>query len=446
MDQLSSHRWTCALLGSLVLLTAVCSTGIAVVAWLQLRPGRGRTTTVDRIAYVGAAGNIYTIDRQGGNRLALTDDAQIPTGSEGRLYRFPTWSPDSRWIAFVGIQASEGRPQTNTLYSAPAAGGEFLRLFSSQESAPFYLYWSPDARRLAFLASEDGGLSLRLASLDGQTQLLDTGAPFYFTWSPDSETLITHVGGALPAGRIGRLTIGANQSEILLERPALFLAPAWSPTDDAVLFAAELDEAGPALYLADGRGEPQRPLIRYDGAVSFLWSPQGDRVAYIVTSQPLPSGLGQFAFGRIQVMDRAGGTPGTVSTEDAVALFWAPDGRKIAYLTIPTPERPQRQGGLTPASTALQTRGFRLQWRVVDLRNDEDRALATFVPAPGFLSLIPFFDQYAQSLTLWSPDSTALAYSARGADGADGIWVVDVDGRTPPQRITNGDSPVWSWK
>lgn len=445
MDKLSSRGWACAVVGGLVLLTLVCSAGIAVVAWLQLRPDLGQATTVDRIAYVGADGNIYAVDRNGGNRLALTEDAEEPTRSSVRLYRFPTWSPDSQWVAFVGIEASTDQPQTNTLYSAPATGGELTRLFSSQESGPFYLYWSPDSRRVAFLADEDGDLSLRLASLDGETQLLDTGAPFYFTWGPDSETLITHVGGAMPAGRIGRLEIDVNRPEVLLETPALFLAPAWSPTDNAVLFAAELDENGPALYLANERGEPRGTLVQYSGAISFVWSPQGDRVAFIVTNQRRPAGLGQFAFGQIQVIDRGGGASRRVSNENALAFFWAPDGRKIAYLTILTDE-PQFQGRLTPASTALQEDELRLQWHVADLRSGESRTLATFVPTPGFFSLIPFFDQYAQSLTLWSPDSTVLVYSAQSVDDRPEIRVIATDGQTPPQRIADGDLPVWSWK
>ncbi len=445
MDWLSSHRWTCVVTLGLVGLALVCTAGLAGVVWFQLRSPNGRVVAVDRIAYVGPDGNIYVIDRDGGNRVAVTADAEIPTQSGGRLYRFPTWSPDNRWIAFVGIEIGPRSISTNTLYAASVAGGELKPLFSSQESGPFYLYWSPDARQVAFLASEDGGLSLRLAGLDGQTRLLDTGAPFYFTWSPTGQALITHVGGSQPLGRIGRLDITADQPEVLLDRPAVFLSPAWSPTGDAVLFAAELGEEGPALYLADEHGQPQRVLVQYQGAISFAWSPQGDRVAFVETNQPRPAGLGQFAWGSVRVIDRAGGEPRAISTDNALAFFWAPDGRAIAYLTILTGKQ-LPQGDLMPASSVLQQEGLRLQWHVVTLSTEEDRALAKFVPAPGFLSLLPFFDQYAQSLRLWSPDSAALVYSARDAGGRSGVWVIAADGQTPPQRIADGDLPVWSWK
>jgi TolB protein len=446
MGKLLRHRWTCAVAGGLLILVLVCSAGIAAVAWYQLRPDFNRAPPIDRIAHVGMDGNIYIIDRHGKNRLALTQDAETLTQSSGRLYRFPTWSPDSQLIAFVSVEFSRGQGQTNTLYAASTDSGKLTPLFSSQESGPFYLYWSPNSSRVAFLASESDGLSLRLAGMDGQTRLLDTGSPFYFTWGPDSDTLITHVGGAVPFGRIGRLKIDADQSETLVETPALFLAPAWSPTKDEVLFAANLDEEGPALYLVDSRSDSRRVLVRYDGAISFVWSPQGDRLAYIITNRPRPSGLGQFAFGPIQVLQPGSDKPQTVSTEDALAFFWSPDGQKIAYLSVATRDS-DLEGRLIPSGTRLQQdRQFRLRWHVADLRSSTDRALPAFVPAGGFLSLIPFFDQYAQSLTLWSPDSTAIVYSARNSDGSSDIWIVATDGQSPAQRIVDGDLPVWSWR
>jgi Tol biopolymer transport system component len=233
----------------------------------------------------------------------------------------------------------------------------------------------------------------------------------------------------------------------LTESPGLFLAPAWSSNGKDVLFAAELDDEGPALYLANEFGEAQRLLVRYEGAISFLWSPKGDQVAYIETNRPRPSGLGQFAYGPIRLLDREGNAIGTVSTEDALALFWSPDSHKIAYLTIAVGEdEDQLQGRLVPTGTTLQQDALRLRWRVIDLRSGMDTTLSTFTPAAGFFSLLPFFDQYAQSLTLWSPDSDALVYSMLTAGGVAEVWIVAIDGKSVPQRIAEGDLPVWSWQ
>ncbi len=83
--------------------------------------------------------------------------------------------------------------------------------------APFYIFWSPDSSRLAYLSNWLNGslpsMALRLAelpqALDGSenlvTSTLAQGQPLYFSWSPDGERLLTHTGeervGISGAGR-----------------------------------------------------------------------------------------------------------------------------------------------------------------------------------------------------------------------------------------------------
>ena len=65
------------------------------------------------------------------------------------------------------------------------------------------------------------------------------------------------------------------------------------------------------------------------------------------------------------------------------------------------------------------------------------------MPAPGLLrDLVPFFDQYAQSMTLWSPDGSAFAFPGV-VDGEDGIWVQELAG-ADPRRIAGGSWVAWS--
>lgn len=434
----------------LLVVTVACSIGVGLLVWAQLGSRVPGTTALDRIAYVGADDNIYTIDRSGENRLAITDDAGTTVPATGRLYRFPTWSPDNGWLAFVALEVEPGQPPENVLYAAPSAGGALRRLFTSPESEPFYLHWAPDGRQIAFLANERDGLSLRLAGLDRAASLLDTGSPFYLSWGPDSDWLLTHVGGSQSGSRIARLHVEEAQHDMLSEVPSAFQAPAWAPDGRQILFASRSATGDPTLYLADPLGEDRRPLVEYTGAISFGWSPQSDRVAYIVSDQPRPAELAQFAYGPIRVLAPDDGVPEVIAENNALAFFWSPDGRQIAYLTyeIGGPDLEGRQrGSLTTArlSTRQQQQSFRLRWHVVDLETGDDRSLTAFRPAPGFLSVVPFFDQYAQSLSVWSPDSVALAYSVSGGDAPPSVWVVAVDGRAPAQRLADGDFPAWSW-
>ena len=55
------------------------------------------------IAYVGKDGNVYTTDRDGKRRTAITQDASLSSsaGQVGRIYQYPTWAPDGQHLAFV---------------------------------------------------------------------------------------------------------------------------------------------------------------------------------------------------------------------------------------------------------------------------------------------------------------------------------------------------------
>jgi len=72
--------------------------------------------------------------------------------------------------------------------------------------------------------------------------------------------------------------------------------------------------------------------------------------------------------------------------------------------------------------------------------------VATFTPSDRFLDVIPYFDQYNQSLTIWSPDSTNLVISAYRSDGVPCVWVVNASGHLTPRFIDTGWMGFWSWK
>jgi len=81
-----------------------------------------------------------------------------------------------------------------------------------------------------------------------------------------------------------------------------------------------------------------------------------------------------------------------------------------------------------------------LAWRVW-----EDGAVseyASFTPDPQwFARFVPFFDQYAQSMTLWSPEGDAFAFP--GAIGGEtGVWVQYLD-QEVPVRVSSGSWVAW---
>jgi hypothetical protein len=111
-----------------------------------------------------------------------------------------------------------------------------------------------------------------------------------------------------------------------------------------------------------------------------------------------------------------------VVSSPSIGLFWSPDGESLLVLR-PNSSRP---GELTA-----------LIWR--DGGTTEMSAIA---PHPAFVEeVLQFFDQYGQSLQLWSPDSSAFAL-AGAIDGEPGIWVHTIAGGDP---VEVGDGSWVSW-
>ncbi len=404
------------------------------------------------IAYVGTDGNIYTIDQGGGNQNALTDDA-ITEGDELLAYLFPTWAPDGRRVAFVGYKGSSGTGISEaSVYVANGDGSDRVQAFTSPHNRPVYLYWSPSGEHLGFLATTPGGENLELDVVPaggGEPLTLDAGQPLYWSWAPDGQSMLVHVGGSkdlrpdarLARLRLGDLTKGAVIEESMDNRPALFQAPEISPDGMQTLFAAEADDGTPSLMLADASGQVERVIDTFAGTVAFAWSPDGEYIAYINSES---ARLG--ALGKLSIVDSRGEKSTiAVENEPVLAFFWAPDGNQLAYfvpsVVQPTAEPTQASGGQGESGAVI-----RLSLFVADVDTGDSRPVATFVPTNEFLNVLPYFDQYHRSTTLWSPDSRNLVLSAYRGDGTPGIWVAAASGNLEPRFLIEGVTGFWSTK
>jgi hypothetical protein len=109
---------------------------------------------------------------------------------------------------------------------------------------------------------------------------------------------------------------------------------------------------------------------------------------------------------------------------------------------------PHRVPPPTPEGGGEATGDEQIIWHlgILDARSGAVRDIASFTPSERFLQLLPYFDQYHHSATIWSPDSQNLVISAYGPEGLPGIFVVPASGNLDPRFIVDGQVGFWSWE
>ena len=413
-----------------------------------------RGTGVNRIAYVGSDGNIFTIKPDGtdSRRLTITD---LRVGSGGHIlaqrlenqvfYTWPTWSPDSTKLAASRVMVDQSSA-SYSLEVVDASTGEATRIYDNQPNTtsiargtPHYMYWSPDSKHLAFIASTPQGLVVFVdtpADDRDVTPLMDQG-PLYFSWSSDSGSVLIHRGfelflaylkgqGPQPPQALGSVSPG-------------FRAPGLSPDGSRMVYALE-EDTGDVLYVANtqppGSSQPgladARPILDIGPSSAFIWSPTRDEVAVADTTE-----RGVPSYDRLTIVSSDGATQATLVNEPMLAFFWSPDGEKIAYVAYD-----------------LELRSF--TWKYVNRSGGPPTELAEFQPSSDYLTLILFFDQYAYSHSVWSPDGSQLVFSGTigsssfgrngGTPDTDKVYVLDLEEGSAPREIASSRIAVWSWK
>jgi TolB protein len=392
------------------------------------------------IAYLGLDGNIYVTDQAASENTQLTKDGSPPNESSSSVvvYQSPTWALDGNQLGFVRIEQNESLLNSK-VFVADIDAGTVKSVYSSESEHPFYLYWSPDDLNLGFLSSSAMGQTMLLQSVSvegGERRVLDTGSPFYWSWAPDGKTMIVHRGAGDPTlgSRLSFLRMDNEVNEYGMEEiPASFQAPAWSPDGNYILLAHQTDDAR-EIILADSTGAFIEAVDTFDLNTAFAWAFDSEQYAYISGTEPMETGT----LGNLYVRDVASSEE-IVIEDKVIAFFWSPNGKKLAYF-VPYVMRPETEGEENTSTTLL------LQLNILDIGTGESQELFTFQPTEQFVSIVPYFDQYHQSTTIWSPDSNNLVLSFIDPEGKPGIAVVAASGQLEPRYIADGLFAVWSWQ
>lgn len=187
----------------------------------------------------------------------------------------PRWSADGRSLAFLSDRAEEGKAQ---VYRLPLEGGE-AKAVTTWKGGVERFSWSPDARRISFVATDEGWA-------EAQTQREESGD------DPDvwGENLGFH--------RLHLLTLDGATITALTPADRHVTAEAWAPSgrEIAVAFAVRPDldapaEAGVDLvrFPLDG-GSPRFVCHVPLGLGNLLWTEDGRALLFTTwEAQKIPS-------------------------------------------------------------------------------------------------------------------------------------------------------------
>jgi TolB protein len=234
---------------------------------VKLLTGRDGIAT-SRIAFV-AGDSINMMDYDGFNQRRFASD--------GPILRFPQFSPDGRYIAYVSYKTGVPNIVVRSSDGALVGGTAFNSTTSSPSISP--------GGQLAFSSaiSGDGSMEIYVSNLDGSN-------PRRLTRTPKSVNI----------------------------------SPRWNPrTGREIAFIS--DRGGsPQVYVMDASGANQRRLVARGGhADSPSWSPDGRYLAFTY------GGAGSF---QVFIADVASGQLLQLTSQGRnESPAWSPDGRHLAF-------------------------------------------------------------------------------------------------------------------
>jgi hypothetical protein len=367
-----------------------------------------------RLLVLGVDDEIVTIRPDGTDRRTLAEPAEDVERAQ------PTWSPDSRRVAWTERRGAE----ETFLLVADLDEGTLSEWPSPLHAV--YIAWSPDGEHLALTGSRDGtgDLLLAIAGSDGDIKVVDQGAPVYFDWAPNGRELLTRI-----SGRFEYLAIDGSGRETV---PATGEFRLGAHVADSVMLGSGRD-VGEALVLANREGEIKRELVRYAAPMAFVADKTGSRVAVMSRGSPESQALSRLEDSDLPIIDAerlvvvttSNGDLEEVSPSRNISWFWSPDGRELLYSTVAPVDGTER-----------------LQWHTWD--GEVTTSYAPFSPTGLFArDYLAYFDQFARSISLWAPDGSAFAYAGGTSLDNAGIWVQEV-AEAEPELIGPGQVAVWS--
>jgi Tol biopolymer transport system component len=322
----------------------------------------------------------YVSDRSGLQALWIMDASglhqrQLSYGSE--MVACPSWSPDSSKIAFWALDGQSSdfrvvRLSDNFTLSVPASGPGAIQGAAA---------WSPDSSRLAFFTNQGSPQLLVFDFRSGASAPAASanGSMLSASWASNDRLVYSSTVGGY--NQMTWVSLGTNQSGVLLGGEANFLAPSVGPN-------------GSVAYYSDLSPKSESQFLQGYGA-------------YNIWTSAVDGSNATFQFNTVLVSEA---TPGVFTTvpyvpggmDLASPPAWSPGGDKVAY----------------SASSTIFTALF-----IWDVGNWTTSSIGPV--QAGVNALQP----------TWSADGANIAFSCN-LSGTYHIWVMSAAGGALPQIFT----------
>ena len=289
-------------------------------------------------AWAGEHTNVYTMKADGTERKLVLENAYSPS-----------WSPDGQQLVVVR-EGSLDVESVNALAIVNSDGSDARTLeLVAAEDAEFLDVpeWSPDGKLIAFVAVDEDKATIELVSPEGKAASMpkvEANGETGLSWSPDSTSLAfdryveTKDGGHLAAVVLdlatGRETVYAGE-ELGAQ------APTWSPEGDALAFISTSNRAESTTTTTTTTSHS----CGGEGFASQLWvmSPNGTKAHRLVAGEY----QGTPSWGRAS---EAAPAPAPVADEQPAAPVAEQEPAPAADVPTPTSE-PTSKPALTSRPT-----------------------------------------------------------------------------------------------
>lgn len=339
----------------------------------------------------------------------------------------PAPSPDGQWIAYVvGVADRELNSVNSDIWVVSSAGGEPRQLTRSPKHDR-HPTWSPDSKWLAFESNRDGSFQIYTLPLDGGEARRITGLSTEASqpvWSPDGGH-VAFVSAVFPefsqkpfaeAEALNKARLEERETSKVKARVITQLLyrhwDSWVDGKRQHLFVVPVAggvATGDPRNLTPGDRDAVPTSSTFSAGDEFAFAPDGLEVVYTATPTPAREEAWKTDHDLWAVSVTGGGRRQVTRNPAADGCpRFSPDGKWLAY-------RAQSRAGFESD-----------RWQLMLLNRETGVSR----------SLTAAWDRSVDSIG-WSPDSRTLLVEAEN-QGSKAVWRLSVEGGTPAMVVGEG--------